>query len=207
MDGHIGGGIALLYRSSINVTKIQSLNNLTTMECSTFGVITDQTNLTLLVIYKQPTSSTITFCEELATILEEGITSIKSNIMIIGDFNIHMENTANPDTITFSDYLDSFNLQNHVNFPTHIANHHIDLCITERDSGLFQSISKGHLILDHNFIHAKLRAPNPYVSPKRISYRKLKNIKHDLFKTDLSTNLTESLNSISSLSAGDLVEV
>ena len=89
------------------------------MECSTFAVKSDQTNLTLLVIYKKPTSSTITFCEELTTILEEGITSMKSNIMIIGNFNIHIENTANPDTITFSDFLDNFKLQNHVNFPTH----------------------------------------------------------------------------------------
>ena len=94
-DGQNGGGIALLYRSSLNITKIQSLNNLITMECSTFTVKSDHTNLTLLVIYKQPTSSTITFCDELATILEEGITSMKSNIMIIGNFNIHMENTAN----------------------------------------------------------------------------------------------------------------
>ena len=84
---------------------------------------------------------------------------MKSNIMIIGDFNIYVENTANPDTITFSDFLNSFNLHNHVNFPTHIANHHIDLCTTERDSGLFQSISKGHFISDHNFTHAKIRAP------------------------------------------------
>ena len=98
---------------------------------------------------------------------------MKSNIMKIGDFNINMKITANPDTITFSDFLDSFNLQNHVNIPTHIAKHHLDLCITERDSGLFQSISKGHLISGHNFIHAKLRAPKPYVSPKRILYRKL----------------------------------
>ena len=117
MDGHIGEGIALLYKSSLNVTKINSLNNLITMECSTLTFKNDHTNLTLLVIYKQPTSSTITFFEELATILEEGITSMKSNIMIIGYFNIHMENIANPDTITFNHFLDSFNFQNHVNFP------------------------------------------------------------------------------------------
>ena len=80
------------------------------MECSTFAVKSDQTNLTLLVIYKKPTSSTITFCEELTTILEEGITSMKSNIMIIGNFNIHIENTANlirssqsPTTMTSSE--------------------------------------------------------------------------------------------------------
>ena len=161
MDGCIDGGIVLLYNSSLNLSKINSLNNLITIECSTFTVKSDHTNLTLLVIYKQPTSSSITFCEELATILEEGITSTKSKIMIIGDFNIHMENIAKPNTITFSDFLDSFNLQNHVNFSTHIANHHLDLSITEWDSGLFQSISKGHLISDHNFIHAKLRALKP----------------------------------------------
>ena len=127
--------------------------------------------------------------------------------MIIGDFSIHMDNIANPDTITFNDFLDSFNLQNHVNFSTNIARHRLDLYITEWDSGLFQSISNGHLISDHNFIHVKVRAPKPYVSPKRISYRKLKNINHDLFKIDLSANLMETLNSISSCSARDLVEV
>ena len=49
---------------------------------------------------------------------------MKLNIMIFDNFNIHMENTANPNNITFSDFLDTFNLKNHVNFPTHIANHH-----------------------------------------------------------------------------------
>ena len=38
MNGHFGGGIALLHKSSLNITKIHSLNNLITMECSTFTV-------------------------------------------------------------------------------------------------------------------------------------------------------------------------
>ena len=52
---------------------------------------------------------------------------MKSNIMIIGDSNIHMENSANPDTITFMEFHESFNLQNHVNSPTHTAKHYLDL--------------------------------------------------------------------------------
>ena len=42
-----------------------------------------------------------------------------SNIMIVGDFNIHVNETENNDIISFNDTLEALGLDQHVAFPTH----------------------------------------------------------------------------------------
>ena len=41
------------------------------------------------------------------------------HLIIMGDMNIHMNDSANNDTITMHDILDSFNLMKNVLVPTH----------------------------------------------------------------------------------------
>ena len=72
------------------------------------------------------------------------------------EFNIHMENKLNVDTILFDDILEAFNLINKVNFPTHIANHTLDLVFNQQNSGIMQSIERGELLCDHHFINFKV---------------------------------------------------
>ena len=64
--------------------------------------------------------------------------SIKScnNILIAGDFNFHVDNTTDPDTIKFNKILESFNLQQHINGPTHKRGHTLDLIITRNEDKL-----------------------------------------------------------------------
>ena len=66
--------------------------------------------------------SVITFCEELAEALEWDITGNTKQLVMIGDFNIHMDSRDNSDTIIFNDFLESFRLENRVHFcDTHFA--------------------------------------------------------------------------------------
>ena len=62
------------------------------------------------------------FIQDFTTMIEESIMG-KHELITIGDFNIHMENKLNVDTVLFDDILEAFNLINNVNFPTHIVNH------------------------------------------------------------------------------------
>ena len=152
------------------------------LECGKFHIKVVGNALDLLVIYRQPMTSVIKFCEELASIFESDIVSMHGKLMITGDFNIHMELMRDPDTITFMDFLDFFNLQNHVNFSTHIHHHHLDLVISDMLDSILSSLNPGHLLSDHHFIHIKLHINKPVSLNTDISYRKIRSIDYQDIK-------------------------
>ena len=85
----------------------------------------------MYAIYRNPTLGVIAFCEELATIVEKNILVNRGAPLLREDFNAHIENSSHVSTNTFNNFLDSFNLQNHINFPTNIAQHMLNLCIDD----------------------------------------------------------------------------
>ena len=113
--------------------------------------------INLFVIYQYPNTSVLTFCNDLADVLEESILNLTGHISLVGDFNIHVDQVHNLDSITFSDFLDCFGLSNRVQFLTHKHQHTSDLVISSCMDGFIQSVFRGHLLSDHNFVHWKLR--------------------------------------------------
>ena len=138
----------------------------------------------LYVIYCLPNTSVIQFCDELSDLLEENIVSDYGVLLLTGNFNIHMDNLQNPDTIIFSDFLESFGLINFVGFPTHQSCHTLDLFITHQ-STIIKSVSQGEFFSDHCFINALLHLDHPTPKPKTVSYRKLKGINTTEFNKDI----------------------
>ena len=156
-DGRIGGGTALIYKSNINVEeKSGTTRDLLTMEYHDYKVHFKSLTLNLYVIYRFPSTSVLMFCTELATILERNILDTTGKLVLLGDFSIHIDVVDDTDTITSSDFLDSFNLENLVHFPTHKCRHTLDLLITDKnwDHGIVPS--QGHMIVDHNAVHARV---------------------------------------------------
>ena len=64
-------------------------------------------------------------------LLEHNISQDRGNLLNICDFNIHMDDVNHPDTITFTDFLQSFSLVNTAGFQTHKSKHILDLIITD----------------------------------------------------------------------------
>ena len=100
------------------------------------------------------------FCKELATLLERNILDMIGKLVLLGDLNIHMDVVDDTGMITFNDFLDSFNFENLVHFSTHKCRHTLDLLITDKnwDHGIL--LSQGHMIADHNAVHARVRIQN-----------------------------------------------
>ena len=171
-----GGSVALIYKDGIKVSDNKYIPDEKFLECSNFNIKVWCNALDLPVVYRQLVKSVIKFCEELASILESDIASMHGKLMLTSDFNIHMELLRDPDTITFMDFLDCFNLLNHINFSTHIQHHHLDLVISDVSDLTVSSSSPGHLLSDHQFIHAKLHINKPVPLSTKISYRKIKSI-------------------------------
>ena len=100
--------------------------------------------------------------------------NIRGEMIMIGDFNIHMDIIDDPNTITFNDFLDSFNLHNHVNFPMHKSLHYLDLVITDTNWNIMHTVKQGNTLSDHTFIDCSLHIEKPKPQ-KTVTYRKLKN--------------------------------
>ena len=60
------------------------------------------TNIDILTIYRLQKESVLTFCEEFATLLEHLILS-SSELIVLGDMNIHMDVPTDPNTKIFND--------------------------------------------------------------------------------------------------------
>ena len=128
-----GGGIIVFFRSSLRVSQIALDDSLTTLEALCLSIATPHGPITLLTVYRPGSSPpTAQFFEELSTIFETIVTR-NSQLIILGDFNIHLEEPTLPNSVRFLDLLTQFGLRQHINESTHLLGGYLDLVITGED--------------------------------------------------------------------------
>ena len=160
------------------------------MEISTFDIKFEGTVINLYLIYRLPSTGVLQFCSDMTDIMERRITDDLGKLLLIGDFDIHIHKATEPDTITFLDFLDSFNLTNHVQWPTHRSGHTLDLLISDQDNTSIKSITKGYMLSDHTCIDSTIEVQHDKLTTRLIKYRKFKDINKDLFFDDILENLS-----------------
>ena len=154
-NGKRGGGITVVYKASLNIkecspsTQTSEIKEHMELTSNFKGVVCN-----IYIIYT-PNISVIQFCSELSDLIESNILEDHGHLIMLGDFNIHMDTPEHPDTVTLNDFLESFDLVNYTTFPTHLSRHTLDLVITN-SHGLIQSIEQGHYLSDHCFIDITL---------------------------------------------------
>ena len=74
-----------------------------------------------------------TFLHELTDLLTE-ITGKYRNIIILGDFNIHIDNSEDPDAQVLIYTSETFNSKQHILFPNNNQGHILDLIATENNT-------------------------------------------------------------------------
>ena len=144
-------------------------------------------NFNVYMVYCYPGTSVISFCEELTDILENNITGNKDHLLLLGDFNIHLDRQDAPNTILFQDFLDLFRLINHVKQLMHTLCHILNLVISQPEfCQTVRTVELGHYLSDHCFTHVSLLVDRPIPARKNIKYRKIKSINHNAFNLHLS---------------------
>ena len=124
------------------------------------------------------------FIPEISDLLTTLCTT-SANIIILGDLNIHVDTPSCHFAADFLQLLDSLNLQQHVDVPTHSRGHILDLVIT--NSSPIRNILVYDLgVSDHKVVSMKLPFPSNHFKPKRqIHFRNLKDINADALTPDL----------------------
>ena len=91
--------------------------------------------ITLLGIYHPPIGSTpcnthVNFLYEVSQLVQYFITSHK-NIVLLGDFNIHVQDLANQGSLVYNDTMEAMELIQHIIEPTYQLRNTLDLMYTE----------------------------------------------------------------------------
>ena len=175
--------MGLLIASHLDFSEIP-LSDTTTFE-AIFGKLKAERNtLHILNIYRPPGRAE-GFFDEFQEFLSFVIT-ITKDLVIMGDFNVHVD-TNSSDSKQFSDILDSFDLSQHVDFPTHIYGHSLDLVISSPGCEVL-SASVADRISDHFTVIADLNVDmeeSVSSSEKIIHFRNIKKINLATFKDDI----------------------
>ena len=115
----------------------------------------------VIVVYRPPPSATnklttSLFLSEFTTLLENlSITS--GELLILGDFNLHVDKPSDPDASQFFSLLYAFGLTQHVRESTHTHGHTLDLVITRsNETTVFDTSVTDLGISDHYAIVLKI---------------------------------------------------
>src|SRR6218665_1652819 len=158
-----GGGSAFLVREPAIVLN-SSRHTFKSFECSSITLQLSSDILTVFNIYRPPTSSIYysqkpsVFLDEFASLLSLAATT-PNEFVLVGDFNVHVDTPSDTLPSSFLNLLSSVNLVQHVNFPTHIENHTLDLLITSTASLLSPKVStllSTSLIISSSWLTSKL---------------------------------------------------
>lgn len=121
-----GGGLAAIFKDSYRCTSV-SLEKFTSFEVLAFK-ITGEIPVFCAVVYRPPNSQggfMMDFSNFVSSLLLD-----YDKILLVGDFNFHIDVVSNRDALDFMSRMESFNFTQHVVGPTHNRGHTLDLVFT-----------------------------------------------------------------------------
>jgi hypothetical protein len=188
LGGRRGGGVALIYRESYRTHVVSFGYTATSFEYLMVLLQCNSTCIRLVIVYRPPSQSTKCsdgqFLSDFSGFLQLLVVS-SGKLLIVGDFNIHVDVAGNSTACKFLTLLDSFGLSQHIRGITHLDGHTLDLVISRISDNVVCECMVSALIEDHFAIHTLIRAHRPVRPQKRITYRELDRIDADCFMSDL----------------------
>ena len=80
-----------------------------------------------------------TFYREFSLLLEE-LATASGELLIVGDFNLHVNSSRDVNALHFCDLIASFDLKQLVTTPTHTSGHMMDFIITRNQCKLIDNV-------------------------------------------------------------------
>ncbi len=176
-----GGGLVIIHTQNLELSALP-LPTLSSFECLAFKC-KSPFPITILLIYRPPKQNSV-FISDLHDLLTT-LCTISTNIIILGDFNIHVDTPSCHFAAEFLQLLDCLNLQQHVDVPTHFRGHILDLVISNL-APISNLLVYKLGVSDHKAISMELPLPSAYTKDKcQICFRDLKKINLDTLTIDL----------------------
>ena len=188
-----GGGVAIAHKKHLQVTRRKTKIYKSFEHIESTIQSSPNELLRFCCVYRScnPKRSNVPdFCKDFDDYLES-IMQLPGKLIIAGDFNIHVEDSNNPDTRKFNQLLARYGLSQHVSSSTHFNGGILDLVITRNNSCDSLDITEIEIIdtpttCDHSLIKFSCSFPHQHGPLKVcVSGRKLKDIDIDQFRQDI----------------------
>ena len=148
-----GGGVAAIFNSSLLINPKPKLSY-NSFECLVLSLPHQskkhQQPIIFAVVYRAP--GAYSFLTEFPEFLSNLVLKTDT-IIIVGDFNIHVDNTNDSLSVAFISILDSIGFSQCVHQPTHCCNHTLDLVLSYgvKIENLIV-LPRNPILSDHNLI-------------------------------------------------------
>ena len=161
--------------------KLETNLQLDTLEHGVWSTMIRNKKLTLAGIYHPPIGSSkgnthTKFLDEVSKLTQLLITNY-TNVILLGNFNIHTQDTENPDSIIYNDTMEALGLKQHIDKPTHRLENTLDLIYMESlDRVRVIHSSIGNFISDHGIVGIEVEIKKQlekHQSSKHRNYRDL----------------------------------
>ena len=112
-----------------------------------------------------------------------------NNIIVLGDFNIHINNDLDAEANRFKDIMEALGLQQHVLFSTHRYGNTLDHIYTEIGSTVvIDYCREGPILSDHTAVICGTNIQTGNINRKEVSHRKINEIDLEEFSKDIKFN-------------------
>ena len=123
-----------------------------------------------------------------------------SDLLIVGDFNYHFDNSSDRNTQKMKDLFEMYGLKQSVIGPTQKSGHTLDWIISRPSENILRkTYISNDLTSDHNCIVCDLNIPDTQLSKEYKQFRNIQSIDRDLFRNDLTQSLSTQCNSVDEL--------
>ena len=178
-DGRRGGGLAVIFRQTCDVTPIVISQAVTSFELQACKLSVSGKQFTVLNIYRPPATDIDTFVEELPAVIDE-LFDVGGRLVLLGDFNC-----PGSSSVTVDDRLTAAlsEVGMHVvnGEPTRYnvrsgVDNLLDLIVESEDDPCLHTIKTlSQTFTDHRLVVGRLRLRRPRVPVISFNYRNIKN--------------------------------
>ena len=186
--GKQGGGLCVLHRNSLKFVRTAAVTpthfELLQLSCS-------KPCYHFALIYKPPASSVPGFLDEFEDLVSSLVTTT-GRLLILGDFNLHLDDPTSPGVTRLNNILQSTGLVQHVTQPTHKSNHTLDIVISRIDDTMLTSsvVALPNTFSDHNTITFSIKGFTPRPTTHKRRGRDYRRIDLNNFQADLHSELS-----------------
>ena len=195
--GKRGGGVGLFASKALTHLRVQKRIEVESFEYMEVIFKCSGQWILCLVVYRPPGPSVNNFIEKFRNLLDL-IDMVSLKVVIMGDFNIRMDDPTHHDTIAFNELLEEYQLMNNVKNSTSRAGHMLDLIIGDVSNNIIESVeveSEFDISPVHKFISFDLCLPNSKVF-KNISFRNKTDFSPESFIRDITRRISNELDSL-----------
>ncbi len=187
-----GGGMLCIYKHNIDIKHLSSIKT-KILETMDLKLIANNRAIRIVSVYRPPRTEKrkypiADFYNDMEKLVSH-YSTVKDEVILCGDYNVHMNKPEMSETRRFNTIIETANLRQHVTETTHLKGNMLDLVMSDRNSTLINKCMVDAFMSDHAAVLIDLNLKKPPRSRRSIKFRKLREVDINELECDIDKNL------------------